>query len=49
VNGGKDVFVYISAVEPAGLNGLAEGQKIFFDLITDRKNGKTSAGNLRTG
>jgi cold shock protein len=46
-DGGKDVFVHISAVERAGLSGLAEGQKISFDLITDRKNGKTSAGNLR--
>ena len=47
-DGGKDVFVHISAVERAGMNGLNEGQKVSFDLITDRKNGKTSAGNLRT-
>jgi cold shock protein len=47
-DGGKDVFVHISAVERAGLSGLAEGQKISFELVTDRKNGKTSAGNLRT-
>ena len=46
--GGKDVFVHISAVERAGMNGLHEGQRVSFDLITDRKNGKTSAGNLRT-
>ena len=46
--GGKDVFVHISAVERAGLSGLAEGQKISFELVTDRKNGKASAGNLRT-
>jgi len=46
--GGKDVFVHISAVERAGINGLNEGQNVSFDLITDRKSGKTSAGNLRT-
>jgi CspA family cold shock protein len=45
--GGKDVFVHISAVERAGMNGLNEGQKISFDLVTDRKSGKTSAGNLQ--
>jgi CspA family cold shock protein len=48
VDGSKDVFVHISAVERAGMNGLNEGQRVSFDLITDRKNGKTSAGNLRT-
>jgi len=48
IDGGKDVFVHISAVEWAGMNGLNEGQRVSFDLITDRKNGKTSAGNLRT-
>ena len=47
-SGGKDVFVHISAVERAGMNGLNEGQNVSFDLITDRKSGKTSAGNLRT-
>src|SRR5262245_39723604 len=46
-DGSKDVFVHISAVERAGLNGLDEGQKVSFDLVTDRKTGKTSAGNLR--
>ena len=46
--GGADVFVHISAVERAGMNGLNEGQKVSFDLITDRKSGKASAGNLRT-
>ena len=46
--GSKDVFVHISAVERAGMNGLNEGQKVSFDLITDRKSGKSSAGNLRT-
>jgi cold shock protein len=47
-DGSKDVFVHISAVERAGLNGLNEGQKVSFDIITDRKNGKASAENLRT-
>jgi cold shock protein len=47
-DGGKDVFVHISAVERSGLNGLNEGQRVSFDLVTDRKNGKASAGNLRT-
>ena len=47
-DGGKDVFVHISAVERAGMKGLNEGQKVSFDLITDRKSGKASAGNLRT-
>jgi len=46
-DGSKDVFVHISAVERAGMNGLNEGQKISFDLVTDRKSGKTSAGNLQ--
>ena len=46
-NGGKDAFVHISAVERAGLGVLSEGQKIDFDLVTDRRNGKASAENLR--
>ena len=43
-DGGKDVFVHISAVERAGLGGLNEGQKVKYDMQTDR--GKASAGNL---
>ena len=46
-DGSKDVFVHISAVEQAGMNGLAEGQKISYDLVTDKRTGKTSAGNLQ--
>jgi CspA family cold shock protein len=46
-DGSKDVFVHISAVERAGMSGLNEGQRISFDLVTDRKSGKTSAGNLQ--
>ncbi len=46
-DGSKDVFVHISAVERSGMRGLAEGQKISFDLVADRKTGKSSAENLR--
>jgi CspA family cold shock protein len=45
--GGADVFVHISAVERAGLNGLVEGQKIAYEIIADRRSGKSSAGNLK--
>ncbi len=43
--GSKDVFVHISAVERAGLNGLNDNQKVSFDLEQGR-DGKSSAGNL---
>lgn len=43
--GGTDVFVHISALEKAGLRGLDEGQKVSYELVTDK--GKTSAGNLK--
>ncbi|HYA73763.1 MAG TPA: cold-shock protein [Roseiarcus sp.] len=46
-DGSKDVFVHISAVERAGLKGLNEGQKISFELVADRRTGKSSADNLR--
>lgn len=46
-DGGKDVFVHIRAVESAGMGSLDEGQKVSFDLIADRKSGKSSAENLR--
>ena len=45
-DGGKDVFVHISAVEQAGMRGLAEGQKVDYELVTDKRSGKQSAGNL---
>ena len=45
-DGGKDVFVHMTAVEEAGLGGLAEGQKITFQLVVDKSNGKTSATHL---
>lgn len=46
VTGGKDVFVHISAVERSGLSGLADGQKVTFDLEKDRQ-GRESAINLK--
>ena len=46
-DGGKDVFVHISAVERAGMYDLKEGQKLSFELVQDRKTGKSSADNLR--
>ena len=46
-DGGKDVFVHISAVERAGMNNLNEGQKVSFDVVADRRTGKSSADNLR--
>jgi CspA family cold shock protein len=45
--GGPDVFVHISAVERAGMSNLNEGQKLSFDIVADRKNGKSAADNLR--
>jgi len=45
--GDKDVFVHISAVERAGLSTLNEGQKISYEIVTDRRTGKSSADNLR--
>jgi len=44
-SGGKDVFVHISAVERSGLSGLADDQKVTYDLETGR-DGRESAGNL---
>jgi cold shock protein len=46
-DGSKDVFVHISALERAGLSSLKEGQKVSFDLVADRRTGKSSADNLR--
>jgi cold shock protein len=46
-DGGKDVFVHITAVQAAGLRGLNEGQDISYELVTER--GKTAATNLRLG
>jgi CspA family cold shock protein len=46
-DGSKDVFVHISAVERAGMGTLNEGQKISFEVVADRRTGKSSAENLR--
>ncbi len=45
-NGGQDIFVHISAVERAGLRELVEGQVVSYEMVADRKTGKSSAGNL---
>ena len=47
-SGGKDVFVHATALERAGLRGLAEGQKVSYDVEADRRSGKESATNLKT-
>jgi len=44
-DGSKDVFVHVSAVEKAGMGSLNEGQKVSFDIVTER--GKQAAGNLK--
>ena len=46
-SGGKDVFVHASALERAGMRGLAEGQKISYEVEADRRTGKESASNLQ--
>ncbi|MGV7030170.1 cold-shock protein [Methylobacterium symbioticum] len=46
-DGGKDVFVHISAVERANMRTLVEGQKISYEIEKDRKSGKESAGQLQ--
>ncbi len=46
-DGGKDVFVHISAVEQAGMSNLNEGQKLSYDIIEDSRTGKASAGRLQ--
>ena len=45
-DGGKDVFVHISAVERAGMQTLREGQKVSYELTEDRRTGKSSADRL---
>jgi CspA family cold shock protein len=44
-SGDKDVFVHISAVEQSGMSSLTEGQRVSYELITEK--GRTSAGNLK--
>lgn len=44
-DGSSDVFIHVTAVEKAGLNGLREGQKLSYDLATQK--GKTAAANIK--
>ncbi len=46
-DGSRDVFVHISAVERAGMSSLNEGQKVSYEVVTER--GKQAAANLRVG
>jgi cold shock protein len=46
-DGSQDFFVHISAVERAGLPGLNEGQRVSYEVVANRKTGKSSAENLR--
>lgn len=46
-DGAADVFVHISAVERAGMRDLREGQKLSFELVADRRSGKSSADQLQ--
>ncbi|CAM3175762.1 cold-shock protein [Methylobacterium mesophilicum] len=47
-DGGNDVFVHISAVERAGMRNLVEGQKISYEMESDKRSGKQSAGSLQS-
>jgi CspA family cold shock protein len=46
-DGSKDVFVHVSAVERAGLMDLNEGQKVSYEVVSDRRTGKLSADQLK--
>jgi CspA family cold shock protein len=46
-DGGKDVFVHATALEAAGMRGLAEGQKVSFEIESDRRTGRQAASNLQ--
>ena len=46
-DGGKDVFVHISAVERAGLRELNEGQKVAYEIVADKRTGRSSADNMK--
>ena len=47
-DGGKDVFVHISAVQRSGMETLNEGQKISFEVVQDKRSGKAAAENLQS-
>jgi cold shock protein len=44
--GGADVFVHISAVQRSGLNSIDEGQKVNYEIVQDKRTGKSAADNL---
>lgn len=46
-DGGKDVFVHVTALERAGMRGLVQGQKVAFDTQEDRRNGKIAVANIQ--
>ena len=46
-DGGKDVFVHVTAVERAGMDTLVEGQKLNYEIVNER--GKNAATNLKAG
>jgi CspA family cold shock protein len=46
-NGGADIFVHISAVERAGMRGLNEGQKVSYEIVQDKRSGRSSADGLK--
>ncbi|MCJ2012937.1 cold-shock protein [Methylobacterium sp. J-076] len=46
-DGGKDIFVHISAVERAGMRNLVEGQRITYEVLQDKRSGKDAAANLQ--
>ncbi len=46
-DGGKDIFVHISAVERAGMRNLIEGQRISYEILQDKRSGKDAAANLQ--
>jgi CspA family cold shock protein len=46
-NGNKDVFVHATALERAGIHGLAEGQKVSFDTEVDQRSGKTAVASIQ--
>ncbi len=46
-DGGKDVFIHATALERAGMRGLAEGQKVSFDTAEDRRSGKVAVNNIQ--
>lgn len=45
--GGDDVFVHVTAVQQAGLAGLDDGDKVEYEIIVDKRRGKSSAGELK--